>query len=199
MSRCKDAPCGFECPFRHHCPHLDTMSTTWVMQVYQESFELQDRLNRLEEESRQRIEELEKTLLERDAKIAQLRLAHQKQFKANVKPAPVPIQATARRRGAPVGHPGWRRRAPDHVDQFIDVPAPEACPHCQCTDLEKCSELHEHVQEDVVLLPRTRVTKYVHQQRICPLPACGLPGGGRRTAGLRHRAGDACRGHSPAL
>jgi transposase len=144
------------------------MSATWVMQVYQESFELRDRLNRLEQESRQRIEELEKTLLERDAKIAQLRLEHQKQFKANVKPAPPPIQVKARRRGAPLGHPGWRRRAPDHVDQIIDVAAPKVCPHCECTDLESCPELHEHIQEDIVLVPRTQVTKYVHQQCICP-------------------------------
>jgi hypothetical protein len=93
------------------------------MQVYQESFQLQERLNRLEQESQKRIEALEKTLLERDAKIAQLRLEHQKQFKANVKPATPPIKVTARRRGAPRGHPGWRRRAPDHVDQRIDVAA----------------------------------------------------------------------------
>jgi transposase len=144
------------------------MSTTWVMQVYQESFQLQARLNRLEQESRERIEALEKTLLERDAKIAQLRLEHQKQFKANVKPASPPIQVKARRRGAPAGHPGWRRRAPDHVDQMIDVAAPKVCPHCQCTELETCSELHEHVQEDIVLVPRTVVRKYVHRQCICP-------------------------------
>lgn len=168
MSRCKDAPSGFECPFRHNCPHLDTLSTTWVMEVYQQSFKLRDQLNLLENDSQKRIEELEKTLLERDAKIAQLRLEHQKQFKANVKPAPTPIKVTARRRGAPVGHPGWRRRAPDHVDQFIDVAAPEVCPHCQCSDLEACPDLHEHVQEDIVLMPRTRVTKYVHKQCICP-------------------------------
>ena len=35
----------------------------------------------MEERYQQRIAELEKTLLERDAKIAQLRLQHQKQFK----------------------------------------------------------------------------------------------------------------------
>jgi transposase len=168
MSRCKDAPCGFECPYRHNCPHLDSLSTTWVMQVYQESFQLQERLNRLEQQSRQRIEALEKTLLERDAKIAQLRLEHQKQFKANVKPATPPIKVTARRRGAPMGHPGWRRPAPDHVDQRIDVAAPQVCPHCQCTDLETCPELREHLQEDIVLVPRTVVTRYVHQQCICP-------------------------------
>jgi len=165
MSRCKDAPSGFECPYRHKCPHLDNHSTTWVMEVYQEASELRRRLDVLEFESRKRIDELEKALLERDAKIAQLRLEHQKQFKAKVKP--VPIKVTARRRGAPVGHPFWHRREPDPIDHFVTVPAPKACPHCDCRDLEECPELHEHIQEDIVLVPRTRVTKYVHQQCIC--------------------------------
>ena len=169
MSRCKDAPFGFQCPFRDKCPHLDNHSTTWVMEVYQEAFDLRRRLNLLELDSQKRIDELGKALLERDAKIAQLRLEHQKQFKANVKKPPIKVTARpARRRGAPVGHPGWHRRAPDHVDQFVDVAAPEVCPHCQCTDLEPCSELHEHVQEDIVLVPRTRVTKFVHRQCLCP-------------------------------
>jgi transposase len=162
MSRCKDAPDGFECPFRHKCPHLDTMSTTWVMEVYHDAEKLRDQVDALE----RRVEELEQALLERDAKIAQLRLEHQKHFKPNVKP--VPIKVTARRRGAPVGHPGWRRREPDHIDNVITLPAPDVCPHCECTELEPCPELHEHVQEDIVLVPRTRVTKYVHHQCICP-------------------------------
>jgi hypothetical protein len=168
MSRCKDAPSGFECPFRHKCPHLDTLSTTWVMQVYQEHFRLLDEYHAMEARYQERIAELEKTLLERDAKIAQLRLEHQKQFKANTKPKEPPIKVKARRRGAPVGHPGWFRREPDHIDQEIQVPAPIVCPHCQCPDLQECPDLHEHVQEDIVLVPRTRVTKYVHRQCICP-------------------------------
>src|SRR5580700_549766 len=89
MSRCKDAPFGFQCPFRDKCPHLDNHSTTWVMEVYQEAFDLRRRLNLLELDSQKRIDELGKALLERDAKIAQLRLEHQKQFKANVKKPPI--------------------------------------------------------------------------------------------------------------
>jgi transposase len=168
MSRCKDAPIGFECPYRHKCPHLDTMSTTWVMEVYQECLDLRGRLHRLEIESQQRIDELQKTLLERDQTIAQLRLQHQKQFKANVKPPPTPIKVKARRRGAPVGHPGWHRREPDHIDEVVEVPAPAVCPHCQCDQLAASDERHEHFQEDIVLVPRTRVVKYVHQQCFCP-------------------------------
>lgn len=168
MSRCKDAPVGFECPYRHKCPHLDTLSTTWVMEVYQESFKLRERLHRLEIESQQRIEELQKMVLERDQTIAQLRLQHQKQFKANVKPTPPTVKVKARRRGAPVGHPAWRRREPDHVDQVIHVPAPLACPHCEHDQLLPCDEVYRHVQEDIVLVPRTHVTVFLHRQCICP-------------------------------
>jgi transposase len=167
MSRCKDAPIGFECPYRHKCPHLDDLSTTWVMEVYQEAAELRQRLAALEIDSQRRIEELQKSLLERDQTIAQLRLQHQKQFKANVKPKPT-VKVKVRRRGAPVGHPGWRRREPDHVDQVIQVPAPMVCPHCEHDQLLPCAEVHKHVQEDIILVPRTRVTEFVHQQCFCP-------------------------------
>jgi len=166
MSRCKDAPIGFECPYRHHCPHLKEMSTTWVMEQYQEALELRARMEAMEKQYQQRIAELEKTLLERDEKIAQLQLDHRKKFKAKVK-RPV-IHGKARRRGAPLGHPPWRRREPDHIDQVIRVPAPVVCPHCQQGQLLPCSEVHEHVQEDIVLMPRTRVVKFVHEQCWCP-------------------------------
>lgn len=168
MSRCKDAPFGFECPYRHKCPHLDTHSTTWVMHVYQESFKLREQLHRLEVDSQRRIDELQKMVLERDQTIAQLRLQHQKQFKANVKPQPTPIKVKAKRRGAPVGHPGWRRKEPDHIDRTVNVPAPTICPHCEHGQLLPSVEVYKHLQEDIVLVPRTRVTQFVHQQRFCP-------------------------------
>ena len=166
MSRCKDAPIGFECPYRHNCPHLDRMSTTWVMEQYQEAFELRSQMEAMEKRYQQRIAELEKALFERDEKIAQLQLDHRKKFKARVK-RPV-VHGKARRRGAPLGHPGWHRREPDHIDQVVHVGAPATCPHCQHDSLLPCTELHEHVQEDIVLMPRTRVTKFVHEQCWCP-------------------------------
>jgi transposase len=166
MSRCKDAPIGFECPYRHNCPHLDQMSTTWVLEVYQESFELRGQLYAMEQRYEQRIAALQKTLLERDEKIAQLQLDHRKKFKAK---APArSASGKTRRRGAPPGHAPWRRREPDHIDQVIHVPAPVICPHCRHGQLLPRSETHEHVQEDIVLMPRTRVTQFVHQQCWCP-------------------------------
>ena len=107
MSRCKDAPIGFECPYRHNCPHLEQMSTTWVMEVYQEAFDLRNQLYAMEQKYQKRIAELEKTLLERDEKIAQLQLDHRKKFKAKVKTAAV--HGKMRRRGAPPSRKSWRR------------------------------------------------------------------------------------------
>jgi transposase len=169
MSRRMDAPVGHECPYRHQCPHLDHLSTTWVMECHQENGRLRDQFHVMEDRYRQRIAELEKALLERDAKIAQLLLQHQKHFKAN-KPLPAspPLHVKVKRRGAPAGHPGWHRREPDHLDATVHVPAPEQCPHCQNPDLAPCPETYEHVQEDIVLVPRTRVTRFVHQQGWCP-------------------------------
>jgi transposase len=165
-----EAPAGRECPFRHRCPHLDGLSTTWVMECYQEAFVLREQFHVMEEKYRQRLAELEKTLLERDQTIAQLRLQHQKQFKAN-KPEPgsPPVKVKVKRRGAPVGHPGWHRRAPDPIDQTIPVPAPTVCRHCQNEHLRPHPEKYEHVQEDIVLVPRTRATKYVHDQCWCSI------------------------------
>ncbi len=167
MSRRTEAPIGFECPYRHACPHLDHLSTVWTMDIYQQFFDLSGQYHAMEQRYQQRIEELEQTLLQRDQKIAQLRLQHQKQFKRN-RPEPQPIQVKARRRGAPVGHPGWRRREPDHIDELIPVAAPKTCPHCQGVDLQPYPQTYTHVQEDIVLVPRTRVSQYVHQQCWCP-------------------------------
>jgi len=167
MSRRMEAPVGFECPYRHACPHLDHLSTTWTLEVYQESFTLRDESHAMEERYQQRIAELEQTLRERDDKIAQLRLQHQKQFKANVVQVPPPRGKT-RKRGAPVGHPGWRRKDPDHIDQTISVPAPQICPRCQCEDLLPYPEVYDHIQEDIVLVPCTHNTLFRHGQSYCP-------------------------------
>ena len=168
MSRRMEAPVGFECPYRHNCPHLDHLSTTWVMEVYQESFQLRNEYHAMEERYLQRIAEMEKALREKDEKIAQLRLQHQKQFKANVKHEPPLVRGPSRKRGAPKGHAPWRRREPDHIDQTMPVPAPQTCPRCHCQALSPHSEVYEHLQEDIVLVPRTRVIRFVHQQCWCP-------------------------------
>jgi transposase len=76
-------------------------------------------------------------------------------------------ESKKRKRGAPVGHPGWMRPKPDRIDRTVHVPAPTICPHCQSNDLRPMEESTEHVQEDIVIRPRTLVTRYLHGQALC--------------------------------
>ena len=66
--------------------------------------------------------------------------------------------APPKKLGAPPGHPGWYRKTPDHIDETEEVELCQ-CPHCGGKDLGECSEIEEHIQEDIVL-PRVKVTKY---------------------------------------
>jgi transposase len=73
-----------------------------------------------------------------------------------------------KKRGAPVGHPPWTRPIPTRIDLTVSVPAPTSCPHCGSGALEPEGTLHEHIQEDIVLAPRTVVTKFIHVEAYCP-------------------------------
>jgi len=86
-------------------------------------------------------------------------------FSRRHKPAPQSSQDRSdptrkKKRGAPKGHLGWYRRKPDHIDKTVIVPAPEVCLHCACTDLTPVDNMKDHLQEDIVLQPRTHVTNF---------------------------------------
>jgi hypothetical protein len=72
-----------------------------------------------------------------------------------------------KKRGAPVGHPAWVRPKPEIIDRTVFVPAPAICPFCGKKVLVSSDETHEHIQEDIVLAPRTFVTRYLHGQAFC--------------------------------
>jgi len=104
---------------------------------------------------------------------SRLKQQHRLRFKPNRKAAK--SRATAnrdkkipRKRGAPLGHPPWRRPVPKKVDRTVPVPPPTVCPHCEQRELEPVENPHIQIQEDVVLQPRPVVTKYIHQQAYCP-------------------------------
>ena len=176
MGRYKEAPWGFECPYRHACPHLG-ISTTWASVLlrdidrdsYREGnyrIEIEKEMKALDEENRMllaRVAELE----------ARMKQKHRLRFKPNKKGADSPGKngkagKTPRKRGAPVGHPPWQRPTPDRVDQSVPVPPPTVCPHCERKGLEPVDQTHVQIQEDIVLQPRTVVTEYVHQLAYCP-------------------------------
>ena len=101
-------PYGFKCPYTDNCPHLEGLSTTWVLEgydradrAYQEHLRIIDVFRERLDDAMKRIHLLEKENGELSAKNTAL---HRKQFKAN-KPVKAATPAGARKRGAPVGPP----------------------------------------------------------------------------------------------
>jgi len=170
-------PHDFECVYRHSCPYLDWLSTTWVLEEYRRAGEeYQEHLRIIEafdpalkaRDDRVRVLERENAELK-----AKLQALHQRQFKSNKKKnveereeAPS-SPGEKKKRGAPVGHPGWTRPQPDHIDRTVEVPAPTVCPHCQSDNLTPMAETLDHLQEDIVIRPQTLVTCYRHGQAFC--------------------------------
>jgi len=175
------APWNFQCLYRHCCPHLGGLSTQWVWSEYQrcpdenlEHWRVRDILEEKLDAALQKIAKLESEKEDLKAKLTAL---HKRQFKTdkklsseNTKNSGTIHDAASgkKKRGAPHGHPGWYRRTPDHIDAIVTVQAPEACPHCCSTDLTPAREVKDHIQEDIILQPQTRVTCFSHQQAFCP-------------------------------
>jgi transposase len=182
MPRSPYPPHGFECLYRHSCPYLEGLSTTWVLgeyrragDIYQEHLRIIDGFDGDLKVRDDRIRVLERENAELKARLKAL---HHRQFKpnkkkdaensgTNVESASFCTEGKKKKRGAPVGHPGWVRPNPDHIDCSVDVPAPRICPHCQSANLTPMEESTEHVQEDIVIRPQTLVTRYLHRQAFC--------------------------------
>jgi transposase len=183
MARSPYPPPDFACLYRHDCPYLDGMSTQWVLEeyrrgedVYQEHLRIIDGFDGEIKVRDERIRVLERENAQLKAKLQAL---HRRQFKPNRKKgaqtdgkdgpgASVSSEGKPKKRGAPVGHPGWVRPKPDRIDRTVHVPAPTICPHCQSPDLTPMEENTEHFQEDIVIQPQTVVTRYLHGQAFCP-------------------------------
>jgi hypothetical protein len=175
MPRFSELDDYFVCPYRDGCPYLEGLSTQWVFHRYQEvagaechyEYQLKELNQQLQEQSRQ-TQQLER---ENQQLQAQLHALHRRQFKGRRKPMPPPSECPStqrKKRGAPVGHPPWQRPKPKRIDQVIELPAPPTCPDCHHAGLEPLPEIHEHVQEDIVLEPRTVVTCFRHHLARCP-------------------------------
>jgi transposase len=159
------------------------MSTQWVLEeyrraddVYQEHLRIIDGFDGELKVRDERIRVLERENAELKAKLQAL---HRRQFKSNkkkdaeaegkeVEGASPSNEGVKKKRGAPVGHPGWMRPKPDRIDRTVPVPAPTICPHCQSHDLTPMEESTEHIQEDIIIQPRTLITRYLHGQALCP-------------------------------
>ena len=141
MSRHPWPPYDFDCLYEHTCPYLDGLSTKWVLgeyrradEVYHEHLRIIDNFREAVEERDKRIRSLERELAEVRAKYQAL---HRKQFKPNRRKDEAvdgqeekSLGKKPKKRGAPVGHPGWMRPEPTRIDRTVPVPAPSVCPHC---------------------------------------------------------------------
>ncbi len=78
-------------------------------------------------------------------------------------PAPKP---TPKKKGAKFGHLGWFRKKPKKVNS-TEIVTLKKCPLCGDNNLSDCRERSEHIQEDIVL-PKIKVTKYIHHHYYCP-------------------------------
>jgi transposase len=176
VPRFSDLDAEFVCPYRHGCPYLEGLSTQWVWEQYQATEGSVCQYEYLLDQQKQELADLHaqnRALEQENHQLrAQLRAWHQRQFKGRHKaPATGPPAGPAgqsKKRGAPVGHPPWQRAQPQRIDRTILVQAPECCPHCHGSGLQPVQATHDHVQEDIVLEPRTEVTCYRHQQAYCP-------------------------------
>jgi transposase len=182
MPRSPYPPHDFECLYKDSCPYLDGLSTTWVLgeyrradDVYQEHLRILDHFYDSLKARDDRVRVLERENAELKAKLQAL---HHRQFKPNkkkaaetggkdVEGASLSNEGNKKKRGAPVGHPGWVRPKPNRIDRTVHVPAPTICPHCQSHGLTPMEESTEHFQEDIVIRPRTMVTRYLHGQAFC--------------------------------
>ena len=144
-------------------------------ETYQEHLRIIDTMDAELSTALKRIRALEKENAELKAKNTAL---HRRQFKANRKKdtdengrdaenTQIHADDGKKRRGAPVGHPGWFREKPTYVDRTVEVSAPIICPYCQSRNLTPIEGVSEHLQEDIVLKPRPFVTRYLHHEAFC--------------------------------
>lgn len=132
------------CPQIRHCPHLGGAPLGLVVLAANQNEETRHHLLRQLDAERDRASRLvaENESLKQQLAQAKLELKLERQTKfathqqkqadaspANARPCG---EATSRKRkrGAPLGHPGWHRTTPTQYDRLVEVAAPARCPHC---------------------------------------------------------------------
>jgi transposase len=176
-----------QCPHQYACPHLGGASLSWVVAVgngaRQQANQYFREMERLRKEISLRDKQIDELQLEIKDLRQELKAVHRRAFHKNrrtseeakeqpqtaVTAATASTEATARKRGAPVGHPGWYRRLPNHVDRTVDVPVAQ-CPHCGSCQLQPSDAVFNHIQEDVIN-GRVEVVCFRHPLTRCP--TCG--------------------------
>lgn len=173
-----------DCSNVSHCPHVGGAAIGSLVMIANHSgttiAELHCRLDAEREVNSRLVAEnlrLEKAL--HQAKL-ELKLERQNKFATNEQKnaevvaaadellEPNPSEAKQpKKKGAPVGHPGWYRPTPTEYDWAIDVKAPKRCPHCNgVASVLQSIVAVEHLQEDI-LDNVYRVVCYRHEAAMC--------------------------------
>lgn len=169
------------CPHVGHCPHLGGAALGTLARAASENGQMLDMLHgqldaagnavsELLRENEQLKKELEQVKLE-------LKLERQNKFATNQPKQddtseedtsePRSADEPKKKRGAPVGHPGWFRPTPSEYNWDIPVAAPKCCPHCQgSVTVWETLDPDDHLQEDIID-GRYRVICYRHPAACC--------------------------------
>lgn len=154
----------YACPNIKHCPHLGGAALGTLVLVANDQEDSRQMLWGQLDFERERVAKLLKENEELKAQVEQLKLElkveRQSKFATSASEeseGAEPSIATdrsngePRKRGAPVGHPGWFRPTPTEYDRLIHVDAPACCPHCQGeVRLFPAVDPYDHLQEDIV-------------------------------------------------
>lgn len=171
------------CPHVGHCPHLGGAALGTLVRAANVNQQYQGQLCGTIEVQRKQISQLVEANQRQEVELQQvkleLKLERQTKFATpqqkssdTSEPAAGPAVATSgKKRGAPVGHPGWFRPTPTAYDWQVAVPAPRRCPLCQgpVTVQGHCKPV-DHLQEDLID-GVYRVVLYRHAAARCD--ACG--------------------------
>jgi transposase len=170
----------YACPHVRHCPHLGNAALGTLVHQANASGDILDDANRELSVLRESVSELaaERDLLKREVERLKLELKLERQTKfatnrqrqapaGEDKPSENPSPANPRKRGAPVGHPGWSRPTPTYYDALVEVSPPTNCPHCRGPISVYTSQAPtNHLQEDVIA-GRCHVTLFRHPCARC--------------------------------
>jgi transposase len=184
MSFCFYPNHSYGCEHVGHCPHLGGAALGTLVLCASDNDEHlrmlhgqldfeRERWSKVCEENQrlvQRVEQLEMELkLERQNKFATNQQKNQQdEQRTDHDEAPPDSAPQPKKRGAPVGHPGWFRPTPTSYDRLVEVDAPSRCPFCDsdAVSVYGSQEPTDHLQEDIIE-GRYHVTLFRH-----PLARC---------------------------
>jgi transposase len=170
----------YACPHVSQCPHLGGAALGTLVHLANSSGDSLDYAHRQLDATRKSVSDLvaENEALKREVERLKLELKLERQTKfatsrqrqadaVEDKPTESPCQAEPRKRGAPVGHPGWFRPTPTEYDALVEVGPPANCPHCGGpVSVYTSQDPTDHLQEDLVE-GRHHVTLFRHPQARC--------------------------------